>query len=224
MHISKAEIITIKDYIHDSDVIFDVGAAKGDWTNEVLKRHTPLAVHLFEPIPSICNMLYKRYDSDKRIIINCCAVSNIKSIKNFCIYPEYLNMSSIYQRRMEVEKKVKIHPNFIDVYALSLDEYCREKEINIIDFLKIDTEGSEYDILKGAVGLLLEHKIKKIQFEYGECFLDAGFTLKEVFRFLQDIGYSIAEMTNKGLKPIKQFTCELENYKWTNFLASIRKD
>ena len=32
--------------------------------------------------------------------------------------------------------------------------------------------------------------------------------------------YEIAQITKKGLIPIKQFSSSLENYKWTNFLAT----
>ena len=62
---------------------------------------------------------------------------------------------------------------------LYLDDYCKEYGIEFIDFLKIDTEGSELPILRG--GTLILPKIKYIQFEYGGCWKDAGYTLGQLY-------------------------------------------
>ena len=46
----------------------------------------------------------------------------------------------------------------IEIELESLDNYMKNKNINFVDILKIDTEGYEYEILKG-----LKEKISKIQ-------------------------------------------------------------
>ena len=51
----------------------------------------------------------------------------------------------------------------------TLDLFCEREAIPNIDFLKIDTEGNELDVLEGAKKLLSGGKIKIIQFEFGEC-------------------------------------------------------
>ena len=45
----------------------------------------------------------------------------------------------------------------INVHTQTLDNFCLEEKINNIDVLKIDTEGNELNVLKGAKKLLLEN-------------------------------------------------------------------
>lgn len=49
--------------------------------------------------------------------------------------------------------------------VITLAEYCQASDIKKIDLLKIDVEGFEYFVLKGAEKLLKDKVIKKIIFE-----------------------------------------------------------
>ena len=53
------------------------------------------------------------------------------------------------------------------VNVLRMDDYCSEKKIQHIDFLKIDTEGFEINVLKGASEMLTQAKIAFILCEVG---------------------------------------------------------
>ena len=59
-----------------------------------------------------------------------------------------------------------------------------------IDYLKIDTEGSEFKILRGAEKLLKEKKIFFIQFEYGLSELDDNIpSFQKISNFLRSFDY-----------------------------------
>ena len=51
------------------------------------------------------------------------------------------------------------------VKTMTLDNFVKKKKINSIDILKIDIEGSEYELLKGAKNTLKRNKIKIILVE-----------------------------------------------------------
>ena len=51
------------------------------------------------------------------------------------------------------------------VKTITLDNFVKKKKINSIDILKIDIEGSEYELLKGAKNTLKRNKIKIILVE-----------------------------------------------------------
>ena len=51
------------------------------------------------------------------------------------------------------------------VKTMTLDNFVKRKKINSIDILKIDIEGSEYELLKGAKNALKRNKIKIILVE-----------------------------------------------------------
>ena len=77
----------------------------------------------------------------------------IKNLQNYLIITEnkILNINNQY-----VLKKIPIK-------IKSLDDYIQEKDINQIDILKIDTEGFEYNVIKG---LNNHHQIIKLIYFY----------------------------------------------------------
>ena len=54
----------------------------------------------------------------------------------------------------------------LDIEVVSLDSYCKKKSIIAIDFIKIDVEGYEVEIFKGATEIFREIQPKFIQIEF----------------------------------------------------------
>lgn len=54
-----------------------------------------------------------------------------------------------------------------EVTLETLDEFCREHQVERINYLKIDTEGSDFEVLKGAVRMLAEQRIDVVEVEAG---------------------------------------------------------
>ena len=63
--------------------------------------------------------------------------------------------------------KITKDPETASTKAESLDEFITKREIPHIDFLKIDVEGHDADVLEGADHLLKEHRVTVLKFEYG---------------------------------------------------------
>jgi hypothetical protein len=55
----------------------------------------------------------------------------------------------------------------VQARVTSGDEFCAEHSIDQIDFLKIDVEGAEWDVLRGFESMLSRGAIRAVQFEYG---------------------------------------------------------
>ena len=53
----------------------------------------------------------------------------------------------------------------IEVDATTIDDYCAENNINEIDLIKIDTQGSEADILAGMKKIIENEKVSIIEIE-----------------------------------------------------------
>src|SRR3990170_1501252 len=53
------------------------------------------------------------------------------------------------------------------VDIVTLDEFCHTKRIDQINYLKIDTEGGDLEVLKGAVNMLTEQRIDLVEVEAG---------------------------------------------------------
>jgi FkbM family methyltransferase len=56
----------------------------------------------------------------------------------------------------------------IRVRCTTLDRFCSERGVEQIDVLKIDTQGFEFEVLKGASSMLARQVIKFIHFEFND--------------------------------------------------------
>jgi len=215
----EGEINVISNYINSGDVVFDVGGHKGEWSLEVLGHHNHIDLHVFEPVPASYEvLLINMKDIDAHLLRFC--VSCEGGTAHFWNYPSVPVLSTIYKRDSRVMERLGIaEPERISVEKITLDHYCEQAGVRSIDFLKIDTEGSELDVLKGAEGLLRNQNIKFIQFEYGGCFPDAGITLKEVHAYLDDCGYAIGKITADKIIMVADASEVVEDFGYCNYLG-----
>jgi FkbM family methyltransferase len=157
--IKKFNILKIKNCL-------DIGANVGNYSNEILKNSNSNVLAI-EPLKNAIHKLKKiKEKNKKRFNFLNLALSNINKNKVllYCSKgkdSEY-GLSSLHN----YTKKIKhfLVNNKIKVKLLTINSLFKKKFF-IFDFIKIDTEGSEMDILKGATNFLKLGSIKMIQIE-----------------------------------------------------------
>jgi hypothetical protein len=87
-----------------------------------------------------------------------------------------------------------------------------------IDFLKIDAEGFDLHVLRGAADALERQAIGVIQFEYNEPWLQAGSTLHAALALLSGHDYETFLLKASGLHPYDMPTYG-ELFAYSNFVA-----
>ena len=213
--IQTEEITIIKKCISKGDIVFDIGAFHGEWSAAVTKQ-CKCQIHLFEASPEAFNILEK--NNINYHAINNLAASDKSGSLIFHVYHDDPRLSSAH-RRISVENKILPSGyKTYDVVSSSLDDYWPEDK-GMINFLKIDVEGSEYEVLRGARRLLRRGAIDYIQFEYGGTFADAGTSLKLVYYYLRRFGYHLFEVNGNKFNEITKFKDNLEHFRYSNFLA-----
>ena len=155
-------------------IIFDVGSNKGQSIDFFNNIYDSCEIYAFEPNVKLNQKLKKKYDN-KNIILHNLGVSEKKGelILNENILDETSSFEKMKEDSMYAFKKAKILGVKIDnliaksyyVKTISLCEFLKTKNIQIIDVLKIDVEGHEYKVLKGLFNGRLKTKIKFIQIE-----------------------------------------------------------
>ena len=98
-------------------------------------------------------------------------------------YPTYQSFYDRIQSCGNSDEK-----NKIILKVRRAEDYIHEHNITEIDFLKIDTEGYEFKVLKGFGNSL--SIVKMIQFEYGGTFMDNKTRLSEVIHYLENFGFT----------------------------------
>jgi FkbM family methyltransferase len=213
---TNGEALVIKYLIKNHDVVFDVGANIGEWSSAVLHQAPKATLHAFEPLPMCYEQLKKKISS--RFYCYPLALSNTKGVANFVYYPENSVVSTFYHRPI-LSQVYRFTPIACKVSTITLDEFCKDKGINHIDFLKIDTEGAESAIINGAKYMIEQGNIGIIQFEYGGTYQDAATTLHDIYKYLTNNFYSIYRITGNGLLPVDTWHNALENYRYSNYVA-----
>jgi FkbM family methyltransferase len=166
-------------YLSENPLFFDIGCNINpivEYNNEAWVENwnddfTSLA---FEYFPSakcigIEPLHYQSYeerwkDDDRVKLLKICLSD--KDDKEILYYPGDRHvLTSFYLQ--EHFKGNGENINQIEIECSTLDTICEKENIPFIDYLKIDTEGAEFKILKGSEKLIQNKKIKFIQFEYG---------------------------------------------------------
>lgn len=216
---ANGELSVIKNYIHDGDVVFDIGASERGWANYVFKHHPQAVIHTFEPIPNS----YEKLISSPKENLHAYnfTFSNSYGKRNFFYYPskELCCLSSFYYRPIMRTAFGNPPCTYLNVTTDSLDHFCAINNIARINFIKINGAGDEYNILLGAANLLKNHAIDALQFEYGGTYPDAGVTLKEVYEYLTSMGYKIYRIATSRLIHLTEWRDVFENNRYSNYLA-----
>ncbi len=195
----------------------DVGANIGEWTRQFLELCDDMAVNglLFEPSPSAFEELSKnlsRVNHQGTIKISPQAVSDMAGQMEFFEEQSFGETSSLVKAHSNPHAKSRL----VDV--VTLDESLLESQVKNVDFLKIDAEGYDLHVIKGARKFLTENRIGVIQFEYNAPWAHAGSTLFDAISFLENFGYQIFLLRRDGLKKFDYLKYG-EYFGYSNFVA-----
>jgi hypothetical protein len=106
-----------------------------------------------------------------------------------------------------------------EVELTTIDIYCRESSISAIRLLKIDAEGHDLAVIKGAAEMLRRKAIDIIQFEYNQSWIEARSFLRDAFEALQAFGYELGKVTRRGVEFYQGWALELETFVEGNYIA-----
>lgn len=170
----------------DSNCI-DIGCHKGEMLQSILKL-APEGKHFaFEPIPYLYEQLLVKFNGQATIYS--CALSDKSGQTTFNLVKNAPAYSGINKRKYAVSEP---EIEEIQVELKQLDEVI-PNDIKI-DFIKIDVEGGEFDVLKGAKNLLNRHHPVLVF----ECGIGAsefyGTKPSDLFQFLADLNYKTSTL------------------------------
>ena len=188
-------------------VIFDVGCYRGIFTKSMLDLigNKKYKIYLFD-----INKKVKKYISYllrlKNIYYNEVALSNKNGKANYN-YNKFFeaagsSLSSLVKNEATWNFTRKLvllsRKEFVTykVHTITLDSFVKKNKIKSIDILKIDIEGSEYELLKGAKNTLNKNKIKIILVEI---LAKKNFYIKKekkILNFLKKRNFTLLKQVN----------------------------
>jgi FkbM family methyltransferase len=211
----------LKQKLRDSSpTLFDVGANRGAYSIELRSQFPDAKLFAFEPNPQTFKLLCSRLQSPND---HCYRFALGDRVESRAIYT-YQNIPDSSHSSMYKDVFISIH-NATDVLSyeipiVTLDAFCEALQIERIDFLKIDTEGYELNVLRGAERLLKERRIKMIQFEFNSMLVSARVFLRDFYSLLNQ--FDIYRIDTERLIPLPHYDARNEIFQFQNFFASER--
>lgn len=170
--------------VRNTDVIIDIGANIGTytvWSSQKAKRGR---VYAYEPDINNFVLLKRNIKENhcRNVEINRLAVSKKSGDITLFTQPESNNVNhSLYSDGYGEE---------VMVPSTTLEEIISDHDLKIVDVLKIDAEGAEYDILLNAKKKTLQ-KIQHIYLEYHD-YIDHGHRVDELVTCLESAGFIVS--------------------------------
>jgi len=191
------------DIKNNINIIFDVGCR----TDSIFSYFNG-EVHYFDPMNEFIETLKNQKNMNNASYFNNFGLGSDNN--QIYYYPKY---QSFYDRINSCN--ISDEPNKILLYIKKGKDYVINNNIKNIDFLKIDTEGYELNVLQGFEDFL--ENIKIIQFEYGGTFLDNNTKLIDIINYLEKYGfYKFSYLTNNGPMLITDFN---DHYQYCNIVC-----
>jgi FkbM family methyltransferase len=175
----EVEVGSILSELITKDTTFiDVGANIGYFT--ILFSRLAKAVYAFEPVPSVFSSL------SRNISLN--DLQNVRALQ-YAVSKERGRLR-IFESRISEGHDSTIrrseHDKSILVDGVSLDEAIEPSVGDVV--MKVDTEGSEMDVLLGALGLIRSGKVSAIVLEWARRIYPRMTNLRERFALYSSLG------------------------------------
>ena len=195
---------TYKNNIRKKPIIFDVGANDGQSIERFSSIFPKSTVHSFEPIKECYEKIFNIYNR-RNIIINNFALGDRDCERIF-----HVNKNSYTSSFFKINKKYAELVNYDHINKSekkkikTLDGYVNSHKIKKIDILKIDTQGYELNVLKGAKKSLKD-KIKFIELELTLAdYYKKKINFYEIDKVLTKNNFILCDMANFSYNKNKQ--------------------
>ena len=180
-------------------IIFDIGSHRGKLTKLMNELYANSSMYCFEPNESMNLSLQKigknvkvfnyavgEKNGEEKILIN--KIDLTHTLSKINKNSQYLKIKNFIIGKSEekiVYKKIKV---------VSLTNFCKTNKIKRIDFLKVDVEGYEYEVLKGAKDIIKNVRFIMLEVQKNDMYAD--YSKSEIENFLKKNNFVLIKSFN----------------------------
>ncbi|MCX7792178.1 MAG: FkbM family methyltransferase [Chloroflexaceae bacterium] len=168
-------------------LVFDVGAYVGDSARQYVRGFPEARIYCFEPAPDTYAALCRNVGAEPRVRCVNLALSAAPGTGAMVRQgaPDCFYLAGAGQRRFD-----RADAPLAPVQVETVDRFCAAEGITHISYLKIDTEGADLDVLRGAEAMLESRRIDLVEVEAGMNPANTWHVPLEQFKaFLEARGY-----------------------------------
>lgn len=191
----NGEMLLIRQVAPQARFFVDVGANVGNWARAFLNAQPKEGRGLlFEPSPNAAARAREFLEAfSERVEIVEAALGDEYGQTRFFIEPECGESSSVVKGFGSSNAIATAVP------LTTLSRELESRGLRYADFVKIDAEGYDLKVLKGAAQFIEGGRIGIVQFEYNTPWANAGSTLSEALELVGRCGYTTYLLKRDGL-------------------------
>lgn len=150
-HIGSLELLElVARESFDVRIIYDVGSNAGTWARLARTFFPRCEIHMFEPLPEYCEVLWQLSEQMRDLHFHPIALGSenrqmVMHVQNFSDASSLLLVSKLGADRWQLSEKQQI-----PVPVECLDDRIANLSLPWPDFLKLDVQGYELQVLRGA--------------------------------------------------------------------------
>lgn len=191
----KHVLEVVKLFLPENPVIVDAGAYDGKDDIPLFKKQWPHSkIYAFEPIPDIFDRLKTKEVELPGIICYRLALSDKSGKADIFVSVDYScptktsYASSLLRPKEHLKYSELAFPKKIIVDTITLDEWADQNKIKNIDFLWLDLQGVELNVLKASPKILKTVKVIYTEVEFVEAY-EGQYLFKDVDLWLTEQGF-----------------------------------
>jgi FkbM family methyltransferase len=194
----RAELTAIRNHVSPTDTVCDIGANKGSFTFWLAMWCSDGRVIAFEPQRNLASQLTADCNALRlsNVKVETVGVDSATGSKTLSIPAGHAPCASIKPSGVLFE-----NASTVSIPVVALDDYFSEGEK--VSLLKIDVEGAELDVLRGAQRILRTSR-PLLVFECENRHFENG-SVNDVFGYLASIGYQGSFVCHREVRPISEF-------------------
>ena len=193
-------------------VLLDVGANKGDWTAQALElaqASREIHVHSFEPSLATRSMLTARFIGSTAVTVQPYALSEKVGEATFYSNEDGAGTNSLSPSSGSNVEVVKV---------TTIDRFLQQSGIETVSMVKIDTEGFDLLVLRGAAKSLHDGRIEIVQFEYNWRWLLNHASLRDAFDLISNKPYRVGKLVGATIEFYERWHFELDRFFENNYV------
>lgn len=203
----------------DAPVVIDLGSRDGDDAAYLSKELNSTQVYAIDANPDAVETILKKYPW---MNIRQIAVSDNNGKTTFQVVrsgdKSMDGCSSIYANKVANEPQFEGKVEVIDVELKRMDKFMDDENLNIIDVIKVDTEGYTWQVLQGFADKLDKVKLLHLETEKDATHPEHK-NNQEVIKFMEDKGFKLVDLSYEGSGGING---GIEDQIWVNPKLVIR--
>ncbi len=174
------------------NVVMDCGANEGGYTNTMLQWKRE--VHLFEPVPDMFLECQQKFANNPNVYMNNVGLSDKKDyLTDVTVHGAWVIGKDLGMEVVPQYRGIKF-----DMALITLDSYVEVMNIPKVGFIKLDVDGYELKVLKGAINTI-KRDYPPILLELSEYPAKLGDSIEDFINFIFFLGYHIWSMDGKNV-------------------------